>query len=211
MKCSKCMENLIEGTKFCPKCGTVVEIPVDNEDSINKWQQKLPLIGAGVGLISGLISLTGWFAPWTSLKFGNGPQLILLPFGLSLGTSLLNELSFLTDMVGGVGQITGWFLLVAIVVAIFSLALLSMSVSSIWMGIKCLENRSDKTAIPLVKNLINKIGKYSLIGIIFSLIVMILVSVFQVGESSIGGGLTAMSFGFILGFISVIYLKPHLR
>lgn len=213
MKCSKCKKEIPEGSKFCPHCATpvvVTEILPNNGDN-DKWQKNFPLIGAGLGIICGFISLMGWFSPWTTLKFGNGPQFIILPFGLGAGANVLNDYPALRSVVQSADQITGWFLLTSIILAIISILLVGMCLASIWMGIKCLEDRSDVTMLPAVKNRINRIQSFSLTGIIVCGIVMVLVSVFQLGNSSIGGGLVAMVFGFVVAFLSVIYLKPHLR
>ncbi len=216
MKCSNCNFEIPEGSKFCPNCAAPVVVqkipPQPGEgENLDKWQKNLPVIGAGLGILSGFIALMGWFSPWTSLKFGNGPQLIALPFGLSAGAQLLQNYPVLTSIFSSVDQITGWVLLASILLAIISIVLAVMSVLCIWMGIKCLEFRADPSLLATVKNQINKIGTYSITGLAFVVIVMVLVSIFQVGQSAIGGGVVAMAFGFIAGFVMVVYLKPHLR
>jgi hypothetical protein len=214
MYCSNCKNEIPEGSKFCPHCATpvvVTQVSPKKDENIDKWTKNLPLIGAGVGLGSGLISLMGWFSHWTSLNFGNGPQLIALPFGLTSASNLFQDFPVLTSVFQSVNEITGWVLLISILLAIVSIVIAVMCILSLWMGIKCLEYRSDPTLLGTVKNQINKIGNYSITGIIFIAIVMVLVSIFQLGESAIGGGLVAMAFGFIAGFVAVIYLKPHLR
>jgi len=212
MICPNCKAEIPDGIKYCSNCGKPIEsgaaIPLP---IVDKWQKNLALIGAGLGIVSGIIALLGWFSPWTSLGFGNGPQLIVLPFGLGLGTQVLNDYPALRSVIQSVNQITGWVLLISILLGIISIVLAVMCLMSVWMGIKCLEVRSDESLLPIVKTNINKIGNYALTGIIFVIIIMVLISVFQVGQSVIGGGVVAMAFGFIASFVTVIYLKPHLR
>ncbi|MCX6054294.1 MAG: zinc ribbon domain-containing protein [Chloroflexi bacterium] len=214
MKCSNCKQVIPDGTKFCPNCGAKVEVqetPPQLGEGQTKWQKALPLIGAGIGMGSGFIALMGWFSHWTSMQFGNGPQLIALPFGLTAGSNLLQSYPALSSVFQSVDEITGWVLLISILLAIISIILVIMCGLSIWQGVKCLEYRADPALLPTVKNSINKIGNFTITGIVFVVAVMVLVSIFQFGQSAIGGGLVAMAFGFIAGFIAVIYLKPHLR
>ncbi len=212
MICPHCKNEIPDATRFCPNCGKEIsQQPPIISGGLDKWQKNLALIGALLGFGSGLIALIGWFSPWTSFGFGNGPQLIILPFGLGAGAGLLQNYPALTTIIQSVNQITGWFLLISIVLAIISIVLALMSLLSIWVGVKCLELRSDLSMLPNVKAQINKIGSYGLTGIILVIIVMVVASVFQVGKSVIGGGAVAMAIGFIAAFVMVIYLKPHLR
>jgi hypothetical protein len=56
MFCSKCGENLVEGTKFCPQCGTCVE-GNNNSVNINPVPVQQFAIGRRVALVLGIIGI----------------------------------------------------------------------------------------------------------------------------------------------------------
>jgi hypothetical protein len=211
MVCPNCKSENVDGSKFCNGCGKILEAPKPQNGEKGFWDKYLPLFGAALGLVSGLITISGWFSPFTSLSFGNGPQLVALPFGLSQIGQSLNGSPILAMIFESANEITGWVLLISIALSLISIALVLMSLMSIWSGVICLENRSDVTDLPLVKSEIKKLRNYSLTGIIFVIILMVFVSFAQVGKSTIGGGLMTMAFGYIATFLIVVYLKPHLR
>lgn len=211
MECPKCHVPISGRTKFCPNCGNEIVQPSPTTEKVGFWQKNLALIGAALGFGSGLIALIGWFSPWTSVGFGNGPQLVILPFGLGAGSQLLSGLSGVSSFIPSLYQITGWIVLIAIIMAAISIVLLIMALLSIWTGVKCLEYRSDVALLSQIKLQINKLRTYGLVGLIFVIVIMTVASIFQVGKSVIGGGTIAMLFGFLVAFVSVIYLKPHLR
>lgn len=222
MKCIKCGYENADGSKFCNNCGAVIEVPPPpppppdriqtvTQENLSFWIKNLPLIGAALGLVSGLITIAGWFSPFTSLSFGNGPQLIALPFGLSQLSESVSGSPITSMLFASANEITGWVLLISIGLSLISLGLLIMSLMTIWTGVKCLENRSELSVLPVVKTEINKLRNYSLTGLILVIILMVFVSFAQVGKSTIGGGLMTMAFGYAVTFLFVIYLKPHLR
>jgi hypothetical protein len=72
MFCSKCSENLVEGTKFCPKCGTNAE---GNNNSVNVNPVPVQKIATG-GLVVLVLAIIGIIYPLVmiineSIKQGN--------------------------------------------------------------------------------------------------------------------------------------------
>lgn len=227
MQCKKCGNGLAEGVKFCPNCGTLVEVaappppqpvsppnypptnyPPTNYPPMNyqrpqvSLQNNLPTVGAALGIGAGLLAIIGWFSPWISVLYTgvNGPQMIALPFTANSIFSFLGGFGF--------GDVSAGIILVAIILALISIGLATLSVLIIWSGVKCLEHRANPAALPFIKGNISKLKNYGLIGIITLVVVMILTAL--VGSSSIGAGVIVMLIAFVITFFAVIYLKPHL-
>ncbi len=213
MECPNCKTQNDDENKFCRNCGTILEPPKIEKTAGSQdfWEKYLPFVGTGLGIGSGLITLMGWFTPFTTLDFGNGPQLIALPFGLSKLAKSFNSAPLLSMAFSSANEITGWVLLASIALSITSIVLVILSLMSAWVGVKCLENRAEPAAMYIVKSEINKLRNYSLTGSVLVVLLMVFVSLAQVGEATIGNGLITMAFGFLATFLVVIYLKPHLR
>jgi len=214
MQCPYCKADNSASVKFCGNCGKA--LPKEQVDPTPGNQ--LPMIGAVLGLVAGLLALLGWFGAWTSANFGNGPQFVILPFGLAKASDLLQSatgaanlfsLGALSGLSGDVQNFMGVAMFVAILVAVASIVLAFLIVVTLWAGIQCLEARDDGRLLDSVKAKFVKFRQYGIFGVSISLGLMVVISL--VGATAIGGGLYTMAFAFAAEFLAVVYLQPRLR
>ena len=215
MICPKCNTDNPEGTKFCGNCGN--PLPMRTMDPPTTGNQ-LPIIGAILGLATGLLSLLGWFGAWTSAGFGNGPQFVILPFGLGKASDILQNASgignlfsmgALSGLTGELQNLMGIVIVVSVLIAAASICLAYLIVVTLWAGVQCLEARGDERMLGTVVAKFGKFRNYGLFGLAISLVLMVCIAL--VGATAIGGGLYTMAFGFPVEFLAVVYLKPRLH
>ena len=218
MICPNCKTNNPESVKFCNNCGNAMPMEPPKSPVEPRTLNQLPIIGAILGLVTGLLALLGWFGSWISAGFGNGPQFVILPFGLikagdvlqnAGGIANLLSLGALSGLQGEMQNLMGVIIFGAVLVAAASIALAYLIIATLWAGIQCLESREDERLLGNVKAKFGKFRNYGLFGVIISLVLMVVISL--VGATAIGGGLYTMTFGFACEFLAVIYLQPRLR
>jgi hypothetical protein len=216
MQCPNCKFDNPVGVKFCNNCGK--PMPQEPPVAPTGENQQLPMIGAGLGLSAGLLGLLGWFGSWTAAGFGNGPQFVILPFGLGKASGILQSASGAADLFslgalsgvsGQVKDLMGLAILVSVLAAVASVALAYLIVVTLWAGIQCLEARGEPQLPGSMQARFGKFRRFGLWGIGISLALMVVISI--LGATAIGSGLYTMAFAFAAEFLAVVYLKPRLR